>query len=379
MVARFAAVGRSMVASLMMYARRAAVIVAMTGCTALLDLSATPNVDRDNDRVDDNLDNCPDAFNPDQSDYDENGIGDVCDACTDGGVDDIDRDGIPDACDGCIGTGVDKDEDGVDDGCDVCIETGKDVNADGIDDGCQLCPPTASDPDDDADGIANSCDSCFGPKHDEDLDGIADACDMCRAVIDPDQQNTDQGPADAVGDACDPDRGTIQYETFDSLSSNNPAWYIVGAGWTRSADDLNHDSYRPSFRFLGDVAVPAHVSTTLSFIGTRGNTEVRGGAVVVSGAYSTTNYVACELLETGVLQMRASGVIAATTMVQIAPTYQLSMVLEPTKVTCSANGVALEAPFSASSLGNALHPGLAVFQGTRRKRFAYFDSISAAK
>lgn len=345
----------------------------------MLDLSASPNVDRDNDRVDDVLDNCPDAFNPDQSDYDENGVGDVCDACTDGGIEDVDRDGIPDRCDGCIGIGVDKDEDGIDDGCDVCIETGKDVNADGIDDGCQTCPPTATDPDDDGDGIANSCDSCDGPKHDEDLDGVADACDTCRGVSDPEQLNSDLGPVDLLGDACDPDPSTIQYETFDALASNNPAWYIIGAGWTRSADDLNHDLYRPSFRFLGNLEVPARVTTRLSFIGVLGTTAPRSGAVVVSSAYSTTNYVACELFETGMLQVRVSGAVSTFTVVPLATSYTLSMALDATTVTCSANGVSVPAMFLASSLGNALHPGLAVFQGTRRERFSYFDSISAAK
>jgi len=39
------------------------------------------DMDFDNDGVEDALDNCPDAYNPNQSDVDEDGIGDVCDPC----------------------------------------------------------------------------------------------------------------------------------------------------------------------------------------------------------------------------------------------------------------------------------------------------------
>ncbi|NPV56384.1 MAG: hypothetical protein HPY76_06920, partial [Anaerolineae bacterium] len=88
-------------------------------------------------------DNCPDTYNPDQADADNDGIGDACDALpqdfeddgVSGGDDncgtvfnpdqsDVDGDGIGDACDAMPNDG---DNDGTDDGGDNCPAT---VNAD---------------------------------------------------------------------------------------------------------------------------------------------------------------------------------------------------------------------------------------------------------
>jgi len=50
-------------------------------------LDAAP--DRDWDGVFPPDDNCPDVYNPDQADWDANGIGDACDACCVGKVGDV--------------------------------------------------------------------------------------------------------------------------------------------------------------------------------------------------------------------------------------------------------------------------------------------------
>jgi len=111
-----------------------------------------PNVDRDNDLRRDTRDNCPDDPNPDQSDFDSDGRGDVCDDCDAGESADVDNDGIPDGCDGCIGIGLDSDMDMVDDACDD-----------------NACSAPAGDPDTDGDGVTDTCDRCAGsPEHDED-------------------------------------------------------------------------------------------------------------------------------------------------------------------------------------------------------------------
>ena len=53
--------------------------------------------DNDSDGICDDVDNCPNDYNPNQADCDSDGIGDVCDLDTQ----DRDGDGIDDYCDNC--------------------------------------------------------------------------------------------------------------------------------------------------------------------------------------------------------------------------------------------------------------------------------------
>ena len=57
------------------------------------------DADSDNDGVVDDLDNCPLHANPDQADFDEDGAGDACDL-------DQDADGVLDAEDSCLSTAI---------------------------------------------------------------------------------------------------------------------------------------------------------------------------------------------------------------------------------------------------------------------------------
>lgn len=175
-----------------------ACVVVLTGCTSLFDLSDVPSIDQDNDGVIDPVDNCPAAFNPDQSDFDRNAVGDACDVCVDARTDDVDGDGIPDACDGCIGIGVDADGDRIDDGCDPCQNTYRDVDEDGVDDGCDACIGASTGVDIDADGVDDSCDQCIGIGSDSDGDGIDDGCDVCQSTA----PKLDED-GDLIEDACD--------------------------------------------------------------------------------------------------------------------------------------------------------------------------------
>jgi len=117
-------------------------------------------IDADLDGVPDILDNCPDDGNPDQSDIDFDGVGDVCDP-------DMDGDGIPNELDGIvdpndpnnfISYAMDTDNDGIPNVDD------DDSDGDGIPDALDRYPvdtdndgiPNWLDPDDDGDGYLDS-------------------------------------------------------------------------------------------------------------------------------------------------------------------------------------------------------------------------------
>jgi len=206
------------------------------------------------------LDNCPAAYNPAQTDSDGDGSGDLCDVCpedslNDGdgdglcaqedncplahnpGQEDEDVDGAGDACDNCLGLPNpeqgDLDRDGTGDACDACTDSDgdgygnpgyaanecpddncpelsnpdqTDVDGDGIGDACDWCI------DSDGDGFADpgysteycGADNCPGVANadqaDGDGDGVGDVCDNCPAAGNPGQAD---GDGDGIGDACD--------------------------------------------------------------------------------------------------------------------------------------------------------------------------------
>jgi len=125
--------------------------------------------DTDKDTIPDTVDNCPTVPNSDQSDRDSDGIGDVCDQCTD-----TDRDGYGDP--GILQNSCPEDN------CpDISNANQTDTDQDGIGDPCDTCP---DDPlnDDDKDGVCGSIDNCpteYNPaQSDTDGDGIGDACEQ---------------------------------------------------------------------------------------------------------------------------------------------------------------------------------------------------------
>ncbi len=110
--------------------------------------------DRDGDAVADAADNCPDFPNPDQTDLDGDGLGDLCDP--------------------------DRDGDTVADLADNCPDL-----------------PNPGQADLDGDDLGDLCDP------DRDGDAVADTSDNCPDLPNPDQADLD---GDGFGDLCDPDR-----------------------------------------------------------------------------------------------------------------------------------------------------------------------------
>jgi alpha-tubulin suppressor-like RCC1 family protein len=87
-------------------------------CSVKIQVIILSSGDKDGDNIADDVDNCPSIANPDQSDIDQDGIGDLCDS------DDRDKDGIPDYLDNCPDIysldQKDSDKDGIGDLCDDC-------------------------------------------------------------------------------------------------------------------------------------------------------------------------------------------------------------------------------------------------------------------
>ncbi len=174
--------------------------------------------DSDNDGYCDEEDNCPSTYNPEQTDDDQNGIGDDCENCI---IGDTCNDGDPctendvvvsENCD-CEGSALpDSDNDGIcdtEDNCaDIPNEEQTDFDEDGVGDSCDDCIEGASCDDGDICTIEDTytlidgnCECIGQVVPDSDGDGLCDEEDNCPDISNPDQTDTD---GDGYGDVCEP-------------------------------------------------------------------------------------------------------------------------------------------------------------------------------
>ncbi|HIB01674.1 MAG TPA: hypothetical protein EYO31_07375 [Phycisphaerales bacterium] len=117
--------------------------------------------DLDGDGIFDLVDNCYLA-NPDQTDCNSNGIGDVCDIA-EMTSQDCNGNGIPDECE------VDCNLNGIPDDCDIA-NGAADCDANGILDSCEA--------DCNANGIVDACDISSGTSADANGNGVPDECEV---------------------------------------------------------------------------------------------------------------------------------------------------------------------------------------------------------
>ncbi len=187
--------------------------VGVPGVRAFLGVSyVVESSDRDNDGLEDRVDQCPtdpediDGFQDSDGcpdvDNDLDSIPDVSDKCPD---QEEDRDGFEDT-DGC--PDLDNDKDGVPDVGDRCPLEPETKNNYKDDDGC----PDVSDVDED--GVPDDTDKC--PNDAEDTDGFEDT-DGC-----PDPDNDADGVLDSADECVDEPETVNEFEDEDGCPDEKP-------------------------------------------------------------------------------------------------------------------------------------------------------------
>lgn len=213
--------------------------------------------DADADGVPDGVDNCPDVFNPDQADFDGDGMADACDA-------DDDNDGQTDA-------------DEIACGSDPMNAASQAADNDADD------SPDCVDPDDDNDGVADTTDNCpltgNADQADNDNDGQGDVCDG--------DDDNDGDPDDTDCALLDPAINHSAPEVADGIDNNCDGQIDEGTGDT-TAPVVTISNPTDGSTFIKGQSVPASYSCTDE---TGGSGLASCTGTVVNGATIDTSVV----------------------------------------------------------------------------------------
>jgi hypothetical protein len=354
--------------------RLAVACVVLAACSHIFGLDGVPADDRDGDHWPDAIDNCPNDYNPDQSDVDGNGVGDRCQLCeSPSGLDD-DSDGIPNECDGCDNRLPDNNHDGVPDACEHLNDAGM-IVIPTPDASCPLCAPCA-----------------LGPPHDEDHDDTADACDDC--PIFPSLVETGDSDGDGVGDACDVSPSP-SHQLFDAFAAPNQDWFEVGT-WTVSGDKLHIiPSIKTAFRQLGTGASHFAIRTRLTDQGNPigaadvGVIATRGANITsttfdeqlecrVRSALGSTNGSELVLDQT----LKTNPVISSQRPLAMTPPYRVQLEYDAklSQITCTASGTdgnAVQIPLPETDPSPAAWAtGLVARPGGGSADFEYYELVT---
>jgi hypothetical protein len=181
-----------------------------------------PYTDEDGDGVGDEVDNCPSIANPLQANFDNDSMGDVCDA-------DDDNDSIVDVDDQCIRGQLDwtstSQSDHDSDGCLDTLEDMDDDN-DAVEDSADICPTgdlgwsSSATTDYDSDGCQDALEDV-----DDDNDRVCDASEVSTSwACTPSTANVDLCPQSTLG--------------FFSNSQND----VDGDGCEDATEDMDDDN-----------------------------------------------------------------------------------------------------------------------------------------
>jgi hypothetical protein len=269
--------------------------------------------DTDGDGVPDGSDNCPQDYNPAQTDCDADLVGDVCEVIA-GTQHDCNGNGIPDECESFI----DCDLNGVPDECqpdcnnndipDVCDIAGPslDCNANGVPDECETFDDCNQN------GINDQCDIGSGMSADSNGNGYPDECEALAAheiAVTTIADVSDFGGGQAKSDLPGPD-GVVSFREALAAAENTPGVTRIAFNIPKSQWQQNIWRDRATLEQSNGLFSVRKHGLTLDFTTqTRftGDTNPNGGEVAIWGSEANAWGVTSILIEANDTTVRGLG------------------------------------------------------------------------